>query len=241
MKPFTNDILNQDWESKIMSKRFIASFTLAAFTFLAVPVAALPAGATSVVSSTGRVMTKLDGKWTEGASQLGKGAQIKTAADSSATISLPDGSMVRLAPNSEIAIADITDKGVVVDLSNGQVLGQPGQGLQVRTGNSVTNATTGEFIVNASGESTQMEVLSGNASVTSLDNSEVVYSNQVVEGKTVAQEAGDETDLEEGTVVKGKNGTWLVVAGGILVVAIIVIIASSDGEGDPPFPSPSNP
>lgn len=225
-----------------MCKRFIASVTLAAFGFMAVPVAALPGDKAALVSSKGRVLTKVDGKWTEGKGALSKGAQIRTAADSSATISLPNGSVVRLAPNSEVAIADVTDKGVVLDLSRGRVIGQAKEGLQVRTEKTVTSATTGEFVVNTTEQGTQMEVLSGNASLKSLGGAKVTYAKKIVEGKIVAQEEGDKTDLEDGTVVKSKNkGIWLVAAGGVLVLAGIIVIASQDGEGKPPVPSPSTP
>lgn len=236
-----------------MSKRFIASITLAAFSFLAVPVAALPGSSKlGLVGSSGKVLVEQGGQWSDARQgQLEAGGTLRTGADGAAVVSLPGGSLVRLAPNSQIAFAEAADQGVSIKLERGRMIGSAVRGLQVATDTSIATASNGEFVL-ATGEEVTLDVVSGDATLKSLTpdaagaanadliNSPEFKTHQVQKGKRLAQgddnadENGDDDD-DEG----GGDFPWAGVGIGLGALITIIIIASQDGKGKDPVPSPS--
>lgn len=189
-----------------MSKRFIASVTLSAFSLLAVPVSAMPGSSSSLLTSSGRVLSQQGGSWTEGVNEITSGTRIRTAADGQAVVSLPNGSLVRLAPMSEVAFETISDNGVVVRLERGRVIGHAGSGLKVKTDRTVTQASVGEFVVNTSSQGTQLDVLAGDAALSALDGGAIAFAGDVSADVATGTELQDtQTHANGKQVAQGNN------------------------------------
>lgn len=152
-----------------MSKRLIASFTLAAFAGTVLPVSALSESSVKVsrVEGTGKVLVQRDGSWQPvSADSLNGISQVRTGKDGVAVVFLEDGSAVRLAANTQVSLnAD----NATVKLERGRLLGKAGDSFSVSTDRTLTKASKSEFVVFTSEDGTKLEVLSGNAKLIAQD------------------------------------------------------------------------
>lgn len=156
-----------------MSKRLIASITLAAFTSLGVPAAALSSESTPEVSAVnGKVLVKQDGgSWmaVDGGS-VAAGSTLRTGQDGSVVVTIGE-STFRLAANTQVQL----DGDSVIKLDRGRLIGRANSDLQVETDRTSTTATQGEFVVQTSAEGTGLDVLSGNAKLAAKDDVAVEF------------------------------------------------------------------
>lgn len=148
-----------------MSKRLIASFTLAAFAGTVLPVSALSESSAKMsrVEGSGKVLVQRDGSWQPvGADTLNGVSQVRTGKDGVAVVYLEDGSVVRLASNTQVSL---NSEDSTLKLERGRLLGKASDAFSVSTDRTVTKASKGEFVVFTSESGTKLEVLSGNASM----------------------------------------------------------------------------
>ena len=153
-----------------MSKKFIASFTLAAFTSLAVPVYALPHPESSTVvveKSWGEVQTPSGN--IGGGDSIAYGETIRTGSKAGLTLLLPSGSRYRVSPDSEFRINANETAGASLHLMAGKVLASANGPVQVTTVQTDAVATKGEFVLSANAAGTDLQVLSGDAKMTSSE------------------------------------------------------------------------
>lgn len=152
-----------------MSKKFIASLTLAAFTSLAVPVYAVPAAGSSAVveKSWGEVQTRTG---TVGSGEsIAYGETVRTGSQSGVTLVLPSGTRYRVSPDSEFRLEQNEKSEASLRLMAGKVLASANGPVQVSTTKSDAVATTGEFVLSASSTGADLQVLSGDAKMMSSD------------------------------------------------------------------------
>lgn len=148
-----------------MSKRLIASFTLAAFAGTVLPVSAISESPTkaSRVEGTGKVLVQRDGSWQPVSMDSLDGiSRVRTGQDGIAVVSLADGSVIRLAANTQV---DLSAGNATVKLERGRLLGKAGGAISVSTDRTLTKASKGEFVVFTSESGTKLEALSGNANL----------------------------------------------------------------------------
>lgn len=159
-----------------MSKKFIASLTLAAFTSLAVPVYAVPQNGSSalVEKSWGEVHTS-KGALGDGES-VAFNETIKTGSESGVTLLLPSGSRYRVSPGSEFRLERTKKHDASLHLISGKVLASANGPLQVSTSQSDAIASSGEFVISANFDGADLQVLSGDARMLSLSGT-VNYVN----------------------------------------------------------------
>jgi len=154
-----------------MSKRIIASFTLFAFTTLAAPVYALPsANATPssvVVEKAWGQVSARDGALNQGEA-LAYGQNVQTGSQSGLTLSFPDGSRVRVSPDSEFRMVTENGKSKLY-LLTGKALASASGELWIKTYRTSAMARTGEFVLTTAPAGTDLQVLSGDAQMVSPD------------------------------------------------------------------------
>lgn len=152
-----------------MSKKFIASLTLAAFTSLAVPVYAVPAADSPPVveKSWGEVATR-SGSISSG-QPIAYGETVRTGSQSGITLLLPSGSRYRVSPESEFRLEQNDKSGASLHLVAGRVLASAKGPVQVTTAQSDAVATEGEFVLSADSSGADLQVLTGNAKLNSAE------------------------------------------------------------------------
>lgn len=152
-----------------MSKKFIASVTLAAFTSLAAPVYAVPVSGSSpiVEKSWGDVQTRAGNL--DSGQPVAYGETVRTGSASGVTLLLPSGSRYRVSPDSEFRLEQDKKSGTSLHLMAGKVLASANGPVQVSTSRSDAVATNGEFVLSASSAGTDLQVLSGDAKMKSTD------------------------------------------------------------------------
>ena len=150
-----------------MLKKFIASLTLAAFTSLAVPVYAVPsAGSSALVEKSWGEVHSQSGNIASG-QQITYGETVRTGVHSGVTLVLPSGSRYRVAPGSEFRIQQNEKSKASLHLMEGKVIASANGPTQVTTMNSDAVATEGEFVLSTSSDGADLQVLSGDAKMTS--------------------------------------------------------------------------
>ena len=149
-----------------MNNRLIASITLGAFLNLGLPALAEIGSSVGpdVSSQSGRVLHSSGQSWQElqGAS-LRPGDKLRTSSESEATFRFPDGTRVRMAPNTDLRIVSADTQGTRLALHRGKILGQTGSSLQVATDRTLTRASEGTFVVKTSDQGTDLAVVDGDA------------------------------------------------------------------------------
>lgn len=147
-----------------MSKRIIAGFTLFAFLSLGVPAVAAPSGV-FVESAEGSITLRGDtADWSVAKSKgLKVGDSVVLGPESQLTLLFPDGSRVRVAPESEFRLSADADGISHLYLLRGRVIASVGSNLGIETYRSNAVATRGEFVLETSPTNTGLKVLSGNA------------------------------------------------------------------------------
>ena len=153
-----------------MTKKFIASVTLAAFTSLAVPVYAVPHNESSMVvveKSWGEVQAPSGN--IGGGDSVAYGETIRTESKAGLTLLLPSGSRYRVSPESEFRIDANETAEASLHLVAGKVLASANGPVQVTTAQTDAVATKGEFVLSASAAGADLQVLSGDAKMTSSE------------------------------------------------------------------------
>jgi FecR-like protein len=147
-----------------MSKRIVASFTLFAFLTLGVPVVASPSGV-AVESSEGSITLRGDtSDWSSArAKGLALGDSVVVGPDSQVTLLFPNGSRVRVAPDSEFRLQAGEEGTPTLYLLRGRVISSVTSSMVVETYRSNAVASQGEFVLETSPSNTGLKVLSGNA------------------------------------------------------------------------------
>jgi hypothetical protein len=147
-----------------MNKRIIASFTLFAFLTLGAPVIADPSGV-FVESSQGSITLRGDSSdWsTVQDNGLALGDSVVLGPESQITLLFPDGSRVRVAPDSEFRLKTSDDGKARLYLLRGRIITSVRSTLTVETYRSNAVATEGEFVLETNPTNTGLKVLSGNA------------------------------------------------------------------------------
>ena len=165
-----------------MSKRIIASFTLASYMVLSAPVWAIPAasGGTPVAkieTATGKLSGLSSGKeWSPSVGgSVVDGTVLRAGADGQAVVVFPSGDRIRLAPGTELTIVSV--KGSEVQLHQGRLLGSVSSGLKVRTSSGLAVGSEGEFVVEAGAEGAGLKVLSGSAVLSSAVDQPTSYAS----------------------------------------------------------------
>lgn len=147
-----------------MSKRIIAGFTLFAFLSLGAPVVAGPSGV-FVESAEGSITLRgATADWSVAKSKgLKVGDSVVLGPESQVTLLFPDGSRVRVAPESEFRLSTDANGNPSLYLLRGRVIAAVGSNLGIETYRSNAVATQGEFVLETSPTNTGLKVLSGNA------------------------------------------------------------------------------
>ena len=147
-----------------MSKRIVAGFTLFAFLTLGVPVSADPSGV-HIESSEGSITLRGDtSDWASAQSKgLAMGDSVVLGPEGQVTLLFPDGSRVRVAPESEFRLKTGDEGKPTLYLLRGRVISSVGSSLVVETYRSNAVATQGEFVLETGPNNTGLKVLSGNA------------------------------------------------------------------------------
>jgi FecR protein len=165
-----------------MSKRIIASITLFAFLGLGTPALAgpestgTPAGVV-IESSMGDITTRSDSAtWSDfEASGLPIGESVKVGSKGQATLLFPDGSRIRVSPNSEFRIV-ANDQGLPeMYLLSGKVLAAMQSSGRINTFRSDAISQRSEFVLETNPSGTSLKVLSGNASMSAAQGDEAIY------------------------------------------------------------------
>lgn len=208
-----------------MSKRFIASVTLFSFLSLGAPVVAAPAvgsvaaqGAT-IESCQGDVTLRSTEAVLKSGQSLAMGEAVKVGADSKLTLSFPNGNRVRMAPGSEFRLVPGKDGQPSVYLLSGKALTAATSPVMVQTYRSNVVASSGEFVVETEPTNTSLRVLSGNASMKSLDGASTAYDllqglpSKITNGSSLAfanlSSQQSLSEVEFGAQGKGKKGTGI--------------------------------
>jgi hypothetical protein len=110
---------------------------------------------------------------------IARGERIRTARDSSAVVTLKDGSQVELRERSELFVSE-NSSGTTVNLSRGNVIVEAakqkdGHHLYVATGDSLTSVVGTVFSVNNGTKGTRVSVLEGEVHVNFAGNEEVLH------------------------------------------------------------------
>ncbi len=174
-------------------------------------------------------------------------------------VSICDGALVTIYPNSEVAVSSLTSDVAVLNLIKGELLGDTISGCSVSIANKagtadISNGVYG-VIMNQTGQGWTLQVrnLDGNVSFTgapSLDTSNVTASI-VNPGETTSVGAGEEITIR-GTF-DDDNNVFSLTAGGAVVAGLPdaainrmsdraremnAIDEEDDGEGEGPPPGP---
>jgi len=159
-----------------MSKRIIAGITLFSFLSLGTPVLAGPSGV-FVESSEGSVTLRGDtADWNSAKSKgLTTGDSVVLGPEAQVTLLFPNGSRVRVAPNSEFRLQPGEDGQASLYLLRGRVISSVRSSLVIETYRSNAVATEGDFVLETSSTDTGLKVLSGNAHLKPNRGQEMQY------------------------------------------------------------------
>lgn len=232
------------------------------FLGLGLPVAALSSDAAGAVEAhRGKVLVKSDSGWDAlGTDALEAGDVIRTGKDGEIILKFPGESRVRLAANSQLQVTSVSDKGASVLLERGRVLGNAHSALNVATCRTSTRASEGEFVLETTADGTKLNVLDGNAQMTSeneialgdvetlpegVEASELAGMDGVgdiqVEGQVAAnasegngQDEGDEEEDDD-----DDKTAWALGGASALIIAGVFFAMSGDGDDDERVGTPS--
>lgn len=186
---------------RTMKNRMLAGVALASLLSFSLAPAAFSnsdGDKAHLLANSGTVMVKsTDQHWTKlTGDTLNPGDSIMTTIDGEAVVRLPGQSVVRVAPNSQLRLTQLGEN-TQLSLDRGGMLAQANGNMEVTTASSVAQASNGEFSLRTSKESTQLDVLSGDARLLGQDGNPAALKqfNQLPEGVDSTALAGLDESL----------------------------------------------
>lgn len=233
------------------------------FLSLGLPVAALSGDNAlgQVEAKSGKVLYQSENGWSDlNSGDLAEGTLLRTGQDGEAVLVFPDSSRVRVSANSQVKIVKIADGRTSLKLERGRVLGKAEGALNIETHRTATNASAGEFVLETTATGTELNVLDGNAKLSSqkdlvnpsLENipedfdsealtqldglADVQQEGEVaaVEAEAAAEQDEDEDDDDDGGGVTGEedNSIWAYVGAGTIVAVVIFAVSGDDNDDE---------